>query len=463
MQSQSKEFSLIDKVPCCPEIEKIVLGEILIDGSSFKRVKDIINSHDFFMPNNKVLFKALEDISTKGSSISEPIILDYLKTNNIFEKIGGDLFFNQLQQMFATGPTVEECARKIKDRSTKRKLLELFIQAISKLKEDLPDTNEDLDRIVSKINLASQQSVGDTSQTLGEVCRDVLLDLITKPSQALMTGFPKLDEITHGIHLKDLIILAAETSMGKTTFAWYLALNIAANGYPITFLTLEMSKKEMARKAISIFSGETYENIETCNFSSESFKLFEQACENYDKLSIHLEEKNMDIYEIKRVVRDHVIRYGVKLVVVDHLHFMKRNTNSENRYSELTIITGELKALAKELDIAIIALSQLSRAGSTRLDRRPQKSDLRDSGSIEQDADVILFLYREGVIDREKDPRLAEVIVSKNRHGEGNKTVHMIFEGATCSMYENECQTFSQVPEQQVVKKSKYSNYSDRD
>jgi replicative DNA helicase len=321
----------------------------------------------------------------------------------------------------------------------------LFVKAIPKLTEDLPDTDEDLDKIISKMISVNQQDINDTSCTLGQVSESVLLEMVTKPNYSIPTGFKILDQITNGLHFKNLIILAADTSVGKTTLAWQISLNIAKLGHPVTYLTLEMSKEEMAKKALSIYSGINYGDIESSNFTNDSFKKFELLAKQFTReLPVYLEDKDMDANAITRLIREHVIKYKIKLAVIDHLHFMKRNPRAENRNLEIESDVKKFKALAKELDIAIIAIAQLNRGGKLRENKRPILTDLKDSGAIGQAADSVLFLHREATYNQETgknvDDKEAEVIVAKNRHGERNIRIRMIFEGATCSIYENKDQ-----------------------
>lgn len=437
--SSQEEFHLIDRIPCSPELEKSILSCVFAHDSIFPKIAEVLNEQDFFVPHHKTLFKAFLDVWDKNKSINTPLILDHLKSNSLMDKIGGELYILELQETLPVG-SIEDVVKKIKEKSTRRRLMELFVSAISKTKEDLPNTTSDLDSIIRKINNINHQSTQEESISIGDACREFLLGLVTRPQQALLTGFNNLDKMTGGFRPQSVIVVAAETSVGKTTFVWQIALNIASKKDPVLYLSLEMSEDEMMCKALSVYSGINYSDILNLNITSDEWKQLEEVSERLEKdFTLRIEGKSRDIGDISRLIRKEVDKYKIKFVVIDHLHFMENKKRFETRNLEITAITADLKALAKELNITILIISQMNRASATRAERRPELSDLRDSGAIEFNADMVMFIYREGLCGNEEvDKNQAEVIVRKNRNGERNVTSYMMFDGATCSFREVE-------------------------
>lgn len=433
MDKQS--FSLVDKVPNSIDLEKSLLGAILLDGGNYRQVRDLVNANDFVLPNHKTLFQIFEEIYKKDSgtsaSLNSIIVLDHLKSNNLLSNIGGETYFVELHENYAPKATVTECAKRIKIKSTRRKLMELFVQAITKTKEDLHDTDNEIDQIISKINSANGQTVETPYKHISQTSEEFLLSLANPEKPGIKTGFFKLDEILGGLQKKQLITIAAETSMGKTTFAWNIAINAGLKKHPILYLSLEMSEMEMQKKAYSVFSGMSSRDLGQVTFIGKEINTLKQIHDEVFKtMPLYLTEQTLTLLDIKRTTRLMKSKYNIELLIVDHLHFMQSKKQSETRNLEISLITSELKALAKELNIAIIMLSQLNRAGAARLERRPMLTDLRDSGSIEQDSDIVIFIYRHGVHNPDEvDPSNTEIIVAKNRGGERNVTVELKFDG----------------------------------
>lgn len=459
-------FSLVDTIPNSIDLEKSLLGAIIFDGKTFDQVRNYINCHDFALPQHQKLFQAMEEMFNSNIAITSNLLLDKLKSSNLLELIGGEIYFVELYQDVHPNSeffniAIIECAKRIKIKSTRRKLMELFVQGISKTKEDTLDTDSELDVIISKISNANSRTIESPYELLHEIGGNYLISKAMSEFSPINSGFPSLDALLGGFKKKHLVTIAAEPSMGKTSFAWHIAINMAAKLHPVAYLSLEMTKEEMYKKALSVYTGMSDSEIDLTSISSPKIDLFNKLNKtSFKDLSLYLTDQTLNILEIKRTTRLMKEKHNIQVLFLDHLHFMQSKKPHETRNAEISLITSELKALAKELDITIVMLSQLNRASSHRPseERRPLISDLRDSGSIAQDSDVVMFIYREGEYKQEIDPKITEIIIRKNRGGRRNVTANLVFDGATSSFYEPYYQEEAEYSEQQqsAVKRQAY-------
>jgi len=269
----------------------------------------------------------------------------------------------------------------------------------------------------------------DGLKHIGDAFKRVMSDLASAPELRLRTGFIALDDILGGFCKKNLILLAARPSMGKTMLALNIAMNMARNNHPVAFISLEMSEKELVLRGVTSLTHIPYKRIFECNLSSEEFQSVAGYCNVFTQMPLHITEQTLNLAEIKRTLvkakRDHKI----EVAFIDYLQLVSGVKYTDNRNLEIGGITRDLKMLSKELDISIVLLSQLNRSLESRPDKRPIASDLRDSGSIEQDADIVLFIYRDAVYNPEADQSAVEILINKNRNGESHKTVNLKFDG----------------------------------
>lgn len=424
----SQDFSLVDKIPNSIDLEKELLGTLLLNGKNFLEVSNVLTSQDFALPNHKRLFYFMEQVFLKYKTVSDSLLLDYLKSNNEIDAIGGEIYFVELTEMFAPCNPVEVTAKIIKNKSRRRKLMEKGVILLGKCKEDTSDTDEELDKLLFEMNKINSIT-DDVYKKFGPVCRQTISDLINKPQLGINTGYFELDAVLGGFYKKQLTVLSAETSMGKTALALNFYCSFSKQGYKVAYLTLEMTEEEISIRALQILTHFSFNKIRSMSMTSDEFKELSNAVDYYDSISSVISDKNLQIFDIKKTTRKLKQDLNIDILIVDHLHFIKNNKISENRALEVSFYTSELKMLAKELDISIILLSQINRSSAKQLDRRPELSDLKDSSSIEQDADNVIFIYREWIHNKDSDPNLTEIIVAKNRNGERNKTVHLFFEG----------------------------------
>ena len=458
-------FSLVNGIPNSIDLEKVLLGAIIVDGQKFKQVSNYINSQDFAHPQHRKLFQVMEELTNEDKPLTVNIILDKLKSSEDLKLIGGEAYFKELYvdispNSMVVKNTLIEFAKRIKIKSNRRKMLEILVRAVAKTKEDGPDTDSELDLIIAEATKVNLKTIDSPYQLLYKIGEDFLISKASDQSTSIKTGFPSIDEIIGGFKKKQLITIAAETSMGKTSFSWHLALKIAKQKHPVAYLSLEMTKEEMYRKALSVYTGMSDREIEEVTISCPEIDTFNKLNKtSFKELPIYLTDQTLNVLEIKRSTRLLKEKHNLEVLFLDHLHFMQSKKLHETRNSEISLITSELKALAKELDIAIVILSQVNRANALRGDPRPILSDLRDSGSIAQDSDTVMFIYREGVHKpNEVDPRRTEIIVAKNRGGERNLIANLIFDGSTSTFsepyYAEEQEMYED--QQRTVKKQHY-------
>ena len=430
-------------LPYSAEAEQAVLGAIIIDNSAFDGVLDYIKSSDYFYVTlHKLIFSAMQEMMNFGKAIDFITLLDKLKQNSGFEEATGKTYLVDLVDNCPAPSNAAEYAKIVADKYKLRKL----ITAAREIIDDATAAEEDpsmlLDSSEQRIfDIRSDSEKGglerlssvllQTFERLDSLNRDA--DESVRP---VSTGIGDLDRVITGLNRSDLIILAARPGMGKTSFALNIARNVACKSKKaVAFFSLEMSKEQLASRLLSSEALVSGTKLRTGKLSDEEWQRLVPASDVLKNANLYIDDTpGITITEMKSRLRR--LRQ-IDLVIVDYLQLMSSTRRIESRVNEISEITRSMKMMAKELNVPVITLSQLSRASEQRPDHRPQLSDLRDSGSIEQDADIVLFLYREGYYDKNNDDDAAapsvdlnsgECIVAKNRHGEMS-TVKLHWQG----------------------------------
>lgn len=420
------------------EIEQALLGALLLDEKAIDRVVSIIIPEVFYHKDHQEIFTVMVDLWNRSKPIDIITISAELKNKNILEKIGGLTYLTSLADNVPGTANVEYYGNIIFEKFCRREVIRLsakFTESALREDKELKEVFEEIERGVYAL----------TQKNLTDACslKDVLLETMKEIDENLNrktlingvpSGFPDLDNITLGFQKSDLIILGARTSMGKTS----LALNISANAAiryskPIAIFTLEMSKEQLALRMLSSEAHINLKEFRTGKLSEKQYQLASQKMHLLSTAPIYIDETTpLSITEMRSKIRRLKKEKNIQLVVVDYLQLMEADRRAENRALAISEISRSLKSLAKELKIPIIALSQLSRETDKRDDRIPQLHDLRESGSIEQDADLVLFIFRKGYYDimkaKEKNKDLdddtirlyeeqANLIIAKNRNG----------------------------------------------
>ena len=420
-------------LPFSAEAEQAVLGAIIIDNAMFDNVLDYVKSADYFYISlHKIIFEAMQEMMNFGRAIDFVTLLDILKQNSAFEEATGKPYLVDLVNNCPAPSNAAAYAQIVADKYKLRRLITASREIIDDATAAADDPTVLLDSAEQRIfDIRSGSEKGGTFDRLDSLNRDA--DESVRP---VSTGIGDLDRVITGLNRSDLIILAARPGMGKTSFALNIARNVACQSKKtVAFFSLEMSKEQLASRLLSSEALVGGTKLRSGKLTDEEWTRLVPASDILKNADMYIDDTpGITITEMKSRLRR--LRQ-LDLVVVDYLQLMSSTRRIESRVNEISEITRSLKIMAKELNVPVITLSQLSRASEQRPDHRPQLSDLRDSGSIEQDADIVLFLYREGYYDKNNEEDAAapavdvnsgECIVAKNRHGEMN-TVKLHWQG----------------------------------
>lgn len=421
--------------------EKAVLGSIMLRPSAIHEINDIINPESFYVSKHAQIYKIMLELSSKGDPIDLLSVSHKLKEKGLLDSIGGNTYLTELTNSVPASTNIKYYA----DIVSKKHLLRRIIDAgtdISELgfKEEVEDVFEILDQAEKRMMNVNGNTSGHKFTSLKDSLPEAWerLEKLHESKGELRgvpTGFRDLDQYLSGLQKSDLIILAARPSMGKTTFALDIARQASLNhGTPTVIFSLEMSTQQLVDRMLAAQSRVNAWNLRTGNLSSENeFAKIRDSLDSLSKAPIFIDDMaGNSIVRMRSVCRRIRAEHGIGLIIVDYLQLMSTSKNYDNMVNQVTEISRSLKALAKEFDVPVIALSQLSRAVESR-GGRPRLSDLRDSGSIEQDADVVMFIHRE---DKGKDEsektNIAEILIEKHRNGPVGK-IDLYFDEKTTS------------------------------
>ena len=420
------------------EMEQSILGAILQNNDAIVRLADTLQEEDFYHEAHRWLYRAMLDLFQENVPIDVLTVNEWLKKKNRIDVIGGPAYLAELVELVPTAAHVDYHARVVREKSILRALIRTATGIVTDSYEADEDVAALLDRAERAILEISQGKATSGFADLQSVLKDSFRQLETlsarkDPITGLPTGFSDLDRQTAGLQASDLIVIAGRPSMGKTT----LALNIAAyagmqTGKPIAVFSLEMSKEQMALRMLCAEARVDSAKLRTGFLAGSDWSLLTTAAGDLSgQANIYIDDTPMqtalDIRAKARRLRSEQGDLG--LVIIDYLQLMQGRSRAENRQQEISDITRALKALARELHVPVVALSQLSRAVEQRRPPKPQLSDLRESGAIEQDADVVALLYRDEVYNEDSDERgVAEVNIAKHRNGPTG-TLRLAFRG----------------------------------
>jgi replicative DNA helicase len=421
--------------PANIDAEQAVLGSLLIDSGAVVRVAASLAPDDFSRPGHATIYRAIIDLFTRQEVVDYVTVVTQLERDSRIDEAGGSAYLAELIERTPVAIHVEYYAGLVSRASTQRRLIDAASR-IAKIAYD-----DDADTIEETIDRAEEELfgvVGDRQRRdlrpLNELL-DAYLDKIEdiranrELSTGIRTGFEDLDELLGGLQPSDLCIIAGRPGMGKTSWLTSVASNVAIEGgATVALFSLEMSAEQLVQRLLATETGISAHDLRLGRIRGEELELVTRAIGKLAQAPIYIDDTpGISPFEIRTKVRRLNSEKGVDLVVVDYLQLMHGGRRSENRVQEISFISRSLKGLAREVMVPIIAASQLSRAVESRSDKRPQLSDLRESGSIEQDADMVIFLYREAMYNKTGDwNNLAEVILAKHRHGPTD-TINLVF------------------------------------
>lgn len=415
------------------EAEQSVLGAMLIEKEAIPKVMEILRDTDFYREAHRVIFNAMLELYNKNEAVDMITVTEILKRDNKLEDVGGIAYVTSLANAVPTAANVTYHASIIEEKSILRQLVSVSTQIASMGYEANDDVKNIIDSAESKIlEISNRKKTADFTPI-----NEIVLDSF-KSIEALMgnkngltglpTGFEDLDNLTSGLHGSDFIILAARPSMGKTAFALNVVQNVAiraakkVGGAPktVAFFSLEMSKEQLVQRMLCAEANIDSQRLRIGELRDEDWAMLINTADTLSSANIYIDDTaGITAMDMRSRARRLKAEHGLDLIVVDYLQLMQgsgKKNNSGDRQQEVSEISRSLKALARELDVPVIALSQLSRSVEARQVKRPMLSDLRESGSLEQDADIVAFLYREDYYNPETENKnITELIIAKHR------------------------------------------------
>lgn len=421
------------------EAEQSVLGGMLVDPAGLEKALGAVAAEMFHEERHRRVFEMLADLYRVGVPADTVTVAERMQARGDLDKVGGIPYLAHLVESSPTAANIEYHCRIVREKYTRRRLVAIAAEVVQEAQRDQP-MPELLDAVESRVMAVTQVQRGGGHVRVSSLLRDAM-DQIERQSQSasavtgLASGWRDLDEMTAGFQKGELIIVAARPSMGKSAIVGGIAQHagIALN-VPVAFFSLEMSKESLVTRMIASEARVDSNRIRTGRLRDDDFPRLLTACGLLNSAPIYIDdEAGLSVLEVRARSRKIKAQHPeLGLIIVDYLQLMTGGTKTENRQQEVSEISRGLKALAKELGVPVVALSQLSRAVEQRAEKRPMMSDLRESGALEQDADVIMFLYRpeyyEGTTDKAGNSLegRAEVIIGKNRNG-ATGTVHLVF------------------------------------
>ncbi|HAU5415422.1 TPA: replicative DNA helicase [Clostridioides difficile] len=412
--------------PHSVESEQSILGSILLDKDAIITVTETIKPDDFYKEAHKIIYECMITLSNKGEPIDLITLTEELRKQGHLNDIGGISYITSLSTIVPTTSNVKYYADIVKEKSVLRKLIKASNEIINLGYSGATKIEDVLEQAEKSIFDISQEKTSDDFKSINLVLMDaydMIEKLYTNKSDVtgITTGFKDLNKKINGLQRTDLILIAARPAMGKTAFSLNLVQNAALKGdASVAVFSLEMSKEQLVQRMLSSQSSVELKKIKTGTLNDNDWPRIIDAMAVLSDAKIHIDDTpGIKISELRSKCRKLKIEKGLDLVLIDYLQLMEDEGNNESRQQEISKISRSLKILAKELNCPVVALSQLSRAPEQRADHRPMLSDLRESGAIEQDADIVMFLYRDEYYHADSESKnIGEVIIAKNRHGE---------------------------------------------
>ncbi len=430
----------IRKSPHSIKAEKAVLGCMLLNKDAVYKAIQILNKDSFYENAHKIIFSSIMELFKNEKTIDNITIIDFLDKNDNLKKVGDSYYITGLIEEAPSSENVEYYADIVRNKYILRTIVNTAIDMSEEAYDQKSDPSEILDAAEQKIFELSQEAEKSRYKEISPILEDVLEKWSSKEHDVfgISSGFLDLDSKLSGFQKSDLIILAGRPSMGKTALALSMARNAAVDSKKsIAFFSLEMSEQQLGERLLSSESRVNAHHVKTSK--NNDWTKLSSAADVLSKSKIFIDDSaGLNIMELRAKARQLKSEKDIDLIFIDYIQLLNAGIKFENRQQEISYISRSLKALAKELNVPVICLSQLSRAVENRTNHRPIMSDLRESGAIEQDADIILFIYRQYVYtEADEDKGLAEIIIAKHRNGPtGTAKVTFIDEYARFENYE---------------------------
>lgn len=416
-------------LPSNREAEMAVLGSMILDRDVVGDVSLILGDEDFYSDVHKELFRRLQALYDRNETYDLVLLKEHLEKAEVLDRVGGVEYLVTLAEVVPSSANAEYYAQIVREKAIQRRLIEVCTGIIKEARRNPEDMGRFLDECERRIFEIAERGHGGDTESIKDLLKSVLerIDSLQYVEGGRITGLPTrytdLDNILDGLHPSELVILAARPSMGKTSLALNIADNVATRGGDgVLIFSCEMAREQISQNMLCSNARIDAHKMRRGNLEEHDWEELPLAAERLSQAPIFIDDTpGLSVMGLRAKARRICARHDIKLVIVDYLQLLTYHRRVENRQMEITYISQALKHLARELQLPILALSQLNRSVDTRTDKRPVMSDLRESGSIEQDADVVLFLYREAYYEKNASSRTggdtAEVIVAKQRNG----------------------------------------------
>lgn len=412
-------------IPANPEAEEAVLGSLLIDPDAVIKVASFLEPDDFYREKNSWIYQAILDLHERREPADFVTLVDELERRDQLQQVGGTVYITSLINSVPTAVHVEHYAHIVERTATLRRLIGAAGQIAALAYEEAEDVDEVVDRAEQLVFNVSERRIRHDLTPVRKIMHSVVdrLDYLHRHKGELLgvpSGFSKLDKLLGGFQKSDLIVLAARPGVGKTSLALNVAVNAAKRyGQRVAFFSLEMSSEQLVQRLLSAETGINQQKLRLGEIADDEWPILMEAAGVLSETLLFIDDTPaVSALELRTKARRLQAEHGLDMVIVDYLQLMRSDARSENRVQEISYISRALKSLARELEVPLIALSQLSRAVEARSDHKPVLSDLRESGAIEQDADVVMFIYREDMVKENSERKnIADVIVAKHRNG----------------------------------------------
>ncbi|MBL8068269.1 MAG: replicative DNA helicase [Armatimonadetes bacterium] len=435
--SVKSRFSTMDDFvpPQSTEAEMSALGAMLLSEKAAMEVVETVSEEDFYVPAHREIFKAAYQLMRNSKAIDLVTLRDELTVRGKLEQVGGIEYLVQIAETVPSASNAAYYAGIVQDKSTLRNLEEAGHEIVKIARESEHSADEKVDLAESKVFEVGRKRMGKYFESVRSLAKEFFIDVDElfeggEPALGTLTGYTDLDRVTTGFYGGDLVIVASRPAMGKTSLVMNFAINVArAEEGAVAVFNLEMSGKQLARRMIATLAQVPMGALKQANLHPNDYQKLADACEDMYNLPIYIDDtSDVSPLEMRGKCRRLKAEHGLSLVIVDYLQLMRGSgKRNENRTQEIGEIARSLKVLAKELDVPVIALSQLNRGVESRDDKRPMLADIRESGSIEADADMVMFIYRNEYYQRKEagkehefnphSAEVAELIIGKHRNG----------------------------------------------
>ncbi len=416
------------------EAEQAALGAMLLEHEAIARAVEILHAEDFYREAHRQIFLGILDLYNRAEPVDLITLGEWLKTHNQLDAVGGAMYLTTIMSQVPTAAGIGHYAGIIRNKSLQRQLIKAADEIMTAAYLGEKELNELVDESEQKIFAIAERNLSSSFMRLQDLVKQQFYNIEDSKisgmaATGLSTWFVELDAITAGLQPSDMIVLAARPSMGKTALALNIAHNVAMKeNKPVALFSLEMSKEQLALRLLCSEAEVGQDKVRHAMTSDEEMSRLAQAVEQLWDCPIFIDDTPaITVLEMRGKLRRLKAEHGLGLVVIDYLQLMNSPSHADNRVQEIAVIARGIKSLAREMKVPVIALSQLSRMVESRSPRRPQLSDLRESGAIEQDADLVLFLYRPDYYgpeelqkigwDPDRDKNVTEVLVAKQRNG----------------------------------------------